>query len=235
MRLALMPDMRGDSLLKDYPELAGEETLPQSERAYRELEQLIITMELEPNAMISEAMLSKRLGIGRTPVREALQRLASEHLVEIMPRRGIRVSPIDLKKQMRLLEVRRPLERTVAELAARRATDATRETLHEISAGFRNDASKDYQVFLIIDRKFNELVSEAADNPYAVDMLQTLHGLSRRFWHYYHRHEEDLPHVAALHAEIASAVAGGDAKAVAAAVAAHMDYIHDFTVALLQD
>jgi DNA-binding GntR family transcriptional regulator len=230
-----MPDMRGDDLLNDYPELADDDDLPQSERAYRVLEQLIITMELEPNAMISEAMLSKRLGIGRTPVREALQRLASEHLVEIMPRRGIRVSPIDLKKQMRLLEVRRPLELTVAKLAARRAGDKARATLRDIGGSFRNEASKDYQVFLVIDRQFNEMITEAADNPYAIDMLQTLHGLSRRFWHYYHRHDEDLPRVCELHADIATAVADGDEKTVETTVNAHMDYIHDFTLSLLQD
>ena len=234
--MALKPDMPGDNLLNDDThELADNDTLPQSERAYRELEQLIITMELEPNAMISEAMLSKRLGIGRTPVREALQRLASEHLVEIMPRRGIRVSPIDLKKQMRLLEIRRPLERTVAQLAARRASEASKATLREVSASFLTDAKKDYQIFLVVDRKFNDLVTEAADNPYAVDMLQTLHGLSRRFWHYYHRHEEDLPRVCELHADIATAIAEGDEKAVEKTVAAHMDYIHDFTISLLQD
>ena len=92
--------------------------------AYEMIEEMIVKLELLPGAAISEAELSARLQIGRTPVREALQRLAREHLVSILPQRGVLVSEIDVKRQLRLLETRREVERLVARSAARRASDA---------------------------------------------------------------------------------------------------------------
>jgi len=82
------------------PELE-EESL--TDRAYRALEEEIVTLRLPPGTVVSEAMLSKRLGIGRTPIREALHRLARERLVQILPRRGIVVSEINVLAQLRLL------------------------------------------------------------------------------------------------------------------------------------
>jgi DNA-binding transcriptional regulator YhcF (GntR family) len=98
--------------------------LPQTlaDQAHRELEEEITTLRIPPRAILSEAQLSERFGIGRTPVREALQRLAREGLVVIMPRRGLVVSEIDVAAQLRLLEVRRELERLMVRGAARRAS-----------------------------------------------------------------------------------------------------------------
>ena len=93
-----------------------------ADQAYRELEEEITTLRIPPGAILSEAQLSERFGIGRTPVREALQRLAREGLVVIMPRRGVVVSEIDVAAQLRLLEVRRELERLMVRGAAQRAS-----------------------------------------------------------------------------------------------------------------
>src|SRR5687768_7531872 len=114
-----------------------------TDRAYLDLEELIVTLQLEPGAVLSEQMLSERLGIGRTPIREALQRLARERLVTILPRRGIMVSPIDIKSQLRLLEVRREVERLVARGAARRASDAERARFTELARQFERAARTD--------------------------------------------------------------------------------------------
>jgi DNA-binding GntR family transcriptional regulator len=86
---------------------AREPGLSLTDRAYRDLEEMIVTLQLLPGSAVSETALSQRLGIGRTPIREALQRLARERLVTILPRRGIIVSEINVKSQLRLLEVRR--------------------------------------------------------------------------------------------------------------------------------
>ena len=112
-----------DSLPND-DELLHAETL--TEKAYRALEEEIVTLRIPPGTVVSEAILSRRLGVGRTPVREALQRLAREWLVVIMPRRGIVVSEIDPVRQLRLLEARREIERLLARSAARRATQVQR-------------------------------------------------------------------------------------------------------------
>ena len=89
-----------------------------TDRAYRELEEMIVTLQLEPNAVLSETALSQDLGIGRTPIREALQRLAREGLVMILPRKGILVSEINPRKQLLLLAVRREIERLLARASA---------------------------------------------------------------------------------------------------------------------
>ena len=113
--------------------LSPELTRSLTERAYSDLEELIVTLQLAPGSAVSEAELSQRLGIGRTPIREALQRLAREHMVTILPRRGIIVAEINVKSQLRLLEVRREVERLVARSAARRATGAERARFNEIA------------------------------------------------------------------------------------------------------
>ena len=78
--------------------------------AYEQLEELIVTAELEPGAILSEATLVEQLAIGRTPIREALQKLEREGLIKIMPRKGIAVTDLDPAKQLLMLELRRDLE-----------------------------------------------------------------------------------------------------------------------------
>src|SRR5437867_3340131 len=111
-----------------------------TDRAYADLEEMIVTLKLAPGAAVSEAELSKQLGIGRTPIREALQRLAREWLVVILPRRGIIVSEINVKSQLRLLEVRREVERLITRSAARRASPAERERFRELARLFEKSA-----------------------------------------------------------------------------------------------
>ena len=106
-----------------------------TEKAYRALEEDIVTLRIPPGTVVSEAILSRRLGVGRTPVREALQRLAREWLVVIMPRRGIVVSAIDPVRQLRVLEARREIERFLSRSAAKRATKFQRTQFREIAAG----------------------------------------------------------------------------------------------------
>src|SRR5258708_9067329 len=84
-----------------------------TELAYAHLEELIVTLKLAPGRVVSEGELSVLTGIGRTPIREALQRLARERLVSILPRRGIIVTEINVGSQLKLLEVRRELERLI--------------------------------------------------------------------------------------------------------------------------
>src|SRR6202451_3464693 len=113
-----------------------------TDRAYRELEEMIVTLQLSPGTVLSEQALALRLRIGRTPIREALQRLARDGLVGVMPRRGIMVSEINLRLQLRLLEVRRELERLMASLAAERATPEERAEFAELAEAMIGGAAK---------------------------------------------------------------------------------------------
>jgi DNA-binding GntR family transcriptional regulator len=201
-----------------------------TDRAYRLVEELIVTLALPPETILSEQSLAARLGIGRTPIREALQRLARDGLVVILPRRGILVSQINLKTQMRLLEVRRELERLMARGAAERATPEETASFATIAREMRRASDEsDDMTFMRLDRQFNELVSQAARNEFASRAMGLMHGLSRRFWYQHYRESGDLPLSARLHAEVAEAIADRDAESAAKASDHLIDYIESFT------
>jgi DNA-binding GntR family transcriptional regulator len=201
-----------------------------TDKAYTYLEELIVTLKLPPGSAVSEAMLSKRLGIGRTPIREALQRLARERLVTILPRRGVIVSDINVKSQLRLLEVRREVERLVARSAARRGVPAERERFAELADQFEKSARQnDDTTFMRVDRAFNELCVAAARNEFAAGAMSLMQSLSRRFWYLHYKQAADMPETAKLHADIARAIAKGDEPGAAAAADRLLDMIESFT------
>src|SRR5262245_26407437 len=116
---------RGDKA----PAARRENDVALSEQAYTQLEEMITTLQLAPGQALSEPYLSGALGIGRTPVREALQRLARERLVIIHPRRGIAIADVNVRNQLKLLELRRELERLIARGAARRGSAEERKEM----------------------------------------------------------------------------------------------------------
>lgn len=203
-------------------------------RAYKELEEQIVTLQIEPGSVLSETMLAKRLGIGRTPIREALQKLAREGLVVILPRRGILVSEINVKRQLMVLEVRRELERLMARTAAVRMTEDEREQFIAIAEGMERAAEdNDDLAFMRFDRRMNRVLSKASRNSFASNAMTLLQGLSRRFWYLHYKEVADLPLCARLHAQMARAIGSGDTKAAAQATDKLLDYIEEFTRATL--
>ncbi len=201
-----------------------------TQRAYRRLEEMIVTLELQPGEVLSESALADRLEIGRTPVREALQRLAREGLVSILSRRGVLVSELDVRRQMRLLEVRRELERLMARLAARRASDAERQAFGIIEKGMQKAASDEDEIeFMRLDRQLNLLLCRASRNDFISNAMGLTHGQSRRFWFQHHREVGDLALCARLHANLAAAVKAGSEEKAAAASDALLDYVEAFT------
>lgn len=202
--------------------------------AYTHLEEMIVTLRLTPGKAVSEAALSKHLGIGRTPIREALRRLARENLVVILPRRGIIVSEINVEKQLRLLQVRRELESLIARTAARRATAAERQRFLEVAKTFETCArASDETTFMRVDREFNLLSIAAARNEFAEGAMSLMHALSRRFWYFHYKQVADMPLAARLHANVARAIAKGNETAAATESDSLMDYIEGFTRATL--
>lgn len=201
-----------------------------TERAYRALEEAIVTLALPPGEVVSEAQLAARLEIGRTPIREALQRLAREGLVRILPRRGVVVAAVEVGEQLRLLEVRREIERLVARTAARRASAPQRERFLELAAAMDQAvADNDETAFLRLDQALNQAVLAAARNEFATAAMALMHGLSRRFWFIHWRRSAELAPSAEVHAALARAIAAGEAEAAAAASDRLMDYIEAFT------
>lgn len=201
-----------------------------TERAYTDLEELIVTLQLPPGLAVSESELSQRLGIGRTPIREALQRLARERLVSILPRRGVIVSDINVNSQLRLLELRREVERLLARSAARRATPEERRRFEELAVEFERSARRNDDItFMRVDRAFNDLCLTAARNEFTVSAMGLTQALSRRFWYHHYQQTPDMPETAKLHADIARAIGRGDQDGAATATDRLIDKIDAFT------
>lgn len=207
-----------------------------NEEAYRQLEELIVTLALEPGCVVSEAVLSARLGIGTTPIREALQRLAREYLVQILPRRGVVVTSIDVRLQLQVLETRRELDRLIARCAARRATARELQLIGGLGEQIERTARNgDLHGFLRLDGELNHHAAHAARNEVAANAVATLHAVSRRFW-FYHQADSGLSaETVARHVEVASAIASGDESRAAAASDALIEHLFEFARATLPE
>lgn len=204
-----------------------------TDEAYDRIERMIVTLELAPGTVFSESVMSTRLGIGRTPVREALQRLAAGRLVSIVPRQGIMVTDIAVLEYLALLETRAALDGVLVMRAARRATPDQRSRLQDLAARIQSAAaSEDVDGFMRLDREADAILDEAADNPFASEALRPLHAHCRRFWYRY-QHAGDLRQSAVLHARLLLAVAAGDAETAAASSDALIGYLVTFTRAAM--
>lgn len=202
-----------------------------SDQAYARLFDMIVALELPPGGALSEQELSRRLDIGRTPIREALRHLIREGLVVSYPNRGLVISEISQQSQLRLLEVRRELDRLMMRLAAERASAVERQQFADIAAAMRASMAgePDYAEFMRQDERFNRLVVQASRNEFAAKAAGLMMGMWARFWNRYYREVGDVPLVAKLHAEIADAIVARDAAEAAKASDRLIDYIADFT------
>jgi len=191
-----------------------------SETAYDKIRTLIVRLDLAPGDVLREDDLRARLGIGRTPIREALQRLAREHFVTVIPRRGMFVAGIDVSELSMLFETRTVLEPYAARLAAARgSTEHWAEMARELKA---TTQAKGNEELMAIDRRCHEIMWQAAGNRFLLDTLDTLYAQSDRLWHLYLSEVADMRHAVSEHAEILDALASADGDRVADLVEAHV-------------
>jgi DNA-binding GntR family transcriptional regulator len=163
------------------PRAPDEQSL--SDRAYYAIRELIVTLELAPGSVVSERELMEQLGVGRTPVREALRDLAREQLVEVFPRRGIFVSGVDVGDIAGLSEVRLVLECQAARLAAERSNDTDRsetERLLEELAGATGDLGE--RQLIDLDQRIHRHVYRCTHNPFLEATLEEYYVLTLRIW-----------------------------------------------------
>lgn len=207
----------------------AEEDSSLAKRAYEQLERMIVMLDLPPGLTLSEVSLSRRLGIGRTPIREAIKRLEREELIVVLPRRGIMVSEINFEQYLKLLEVRGHLELLVARTAAKRATQRQRQEMRELADRIESAAAAgDGRWFMTGTWEFHGLPVAATHNESLASAIQLFHGRSRRFWFAYYERYADLPEAARVHAERLRAIAAGDPDAAEAATRVVMDYLEAF-------
>jgi DNA-binding GntR family transcriptional regulator len=191
-----------------------------SSRAYAEIRRKIIRLELAPGAVVREERLQDELGIGRTPIREALQRLARDQFVTVMPRRGMFVASIDVSELSLLFETRAVMEPYAARLACTRGSARDWDEMERVIAGAA-DAPGD-AALLDVDRRCHEIIWDAAGNRFLTDTLDVLYAQSDRVWHMYLSDVADTRHAVDEHADILDVLRSGDPDASAAAVEAHV-------------
>ncbi|WP_197918689.1 GntR family transcriptional regulator [Thiosulfatihalobacter marinus] len=201
--------MSPDKGRKDAKKISTDRSL--TDIAYDAIQRMIVTGALGPHQLISESELGRELDCGRTPIREALQRLKFEGFVEVLPRRGILVTAADVNGQLELLEMRRPLERLVVKLAAKRAKPDQRQAMRHLADELEQAIQKnDIDRYLDINKLIHQIQAEATGNRFLKSQITIVHNQSRRFWYSSISDTESFSIAAKHHAETLRAIADGD-------------------------
>ena len=157
--------------------------------AYERIEDLIVHCRLAPGSDVKMQDLQRLVEIGRTPVHQAVRRLAAETLIRIRPRDGLQISPIDLRRDRRLLQLRRDMDRFVAKLASEKLDSNQRNRLIRLGLAMRNRHDEmDVHEFNTYDRQLDTILLDAADEPFLDRTLRPLHTIFRRIGHVYLTH-----------------------------------------------
>ena len=195
-----------------------------SDRAYAELRERIVTLRLAPGTVLREDELMSELDIGRTPLREAVKRLALENLVAVQPRSGTYVTSVDAADIVHIAEVRAELEAHAAELAARRLDDELRgrfeALLDHISTA---EQSGDQDALIVLDESIHRLVWEASRNPYLAATLDRYFVLSLRVWYVVLDRVPALGAAVLDHASLIEAILAGDGENARALMHEHVE------------
>jgi DNA-binding GntR family transcriptional regulator len=193
-----------------------------ADRAYVELRDQIVSLAIPPGAPINEESLGRQLGLGRTPLREAIKRLALENLVAVYPRRGTFVTEINITDLAHISDVRVQLEGHAAYRAAQRLTPLQRDELDALVDEIGRRPSGDADALMALDARIHRFVYRCAANPYLRDTLERYLNLSLRIWYLVLGR---LPHLFERvheHIELLQAVRGGDADGARAIAADHV-------------
>lgn len=195
-----------------------------ADHAYEAIKHKIIVLDFQPGEYLNEAQVSNALGIGRTPVHQALTRLMLEGMVEVIPRKGVIVRSVSLNEILEIIEVRLINEPHAARLAATFAGESEIEELGRIldeaeAAAPRIDVERQMQ----LDKDFHCAMSAAAKNTVLADLLMRLHERSLRFWFISLRNPEHHAEVIREHRRILDAIRARDPEAAAAAIKDHIE------------
>jgi DNA-binding GntR family transcriptional regulator len=194
-----------------------------ADRAYVELRDRIVTLRIPPGAPIDEDLLGQELEMGRTPVREAIKRLALENLVTVFPRRGTFASEINITDLADVSDVRSQLEGHAAYRAAERITDAQRAELEELLEELgRSRGSDDLERLMALDARVHRFIYSCTGNSYLEETLTRYFNLSLRIWHLV---LDRVPHLFARvheHDGVLRAIAAGDAAGAREILSEHI-------------
>ncbi|WP_316979392.1 GntR family transcriptional regulator [Shumkonia mesophila] len=189
-------------------------------KAYKALEEKIVMLELAPGEIYTEKDLAIIVGLGRTPVRDALLRLEHDQLLSVIPRQGIMILPLDFERDLLALDLRAVVERIVVERATRLATLIERKRLARMADEMEKAAEdKDVLAFTRLDDAFHDFIANCAQQPFAAKTLEPLHSLSRRAGTILFRQdfEREIVEASHTHYVLMRAIADGDLERADAA------------------
>ncbi|MDO1583778.1 GntR family transcriptional regulator [Rhizobium oryzicola] len=211
--------------------LTSPATIPDSlsRQAYHVLENLIVTLKLAPGALVTEKQLIEAAGHGRTPVREAIQKLEWQGLIVVRPRIGLQITDIVASDYAEIMEVRKRLEPLAASLVAEHASAAQRQKMIECAKDMSGAAAtSDIEAFLTADKRFDDLMEEACPNRFVTGALGALQTHSRRLW-FSTASAEGMDRSVSLHVGIIRSIQNKDAAGAAAATEKLLHYLSELT------
>jgi len=193
-----------------------------ADRAYAALRDRIVALRIAPGAPINEDALGRELDMGRTPVREAIKRLALENLVTVFPRRGTFASEINITDLAHISDVRQQLEGHAAYRAAQRLTAARRDELEALLVRIDESAGGPREEQMRLDAEIHRFVHRSTANPYLEETLARYFNLSLRIWYLV---LDRLPHLGERvreHRALLEAIRDGEADRARAIAADHV-------------
>lgn len=201
--------------------------LTEADKAYLKIKDRIVTLDLLPGSVLRESQLMQELGLGRTPIREALMQLEAEKLVVVVPRRGMFVADISLTDLQQLYEIRAELEPLCAGLAAGRITPDQLELLRAWAGSYQLADKSDKRTLMQLDRQFHHMLAEATANKFLLNEFEIFYNLSMRIWYLSldRIRPEDID--LADHLDILAAVEKHDCELAARTMRQHIHSFHN--------
>ncbi|MBR4982505.1 MAG: GntR family transcriptional regulator [Lachnospiraceae bacterium] len=201
-----------------------DEYLPLRDVVFKTLRQGILTGELKPGERLMEIHLANKLGVSRTPIREAIRKLELEGLVTMIPRRGAEVAQITEKSMKDVLEVRKVLDNLSVELACDRITEEEKEKLQNACRDFEDAVrTGDFSMIAKTDVAFHDIIVAATRN---IRLSQMVNNLAEQMYRYRFEYIKDSSQHSRLvqeHEEICQGIIQGDKAKALAAIEAHID------------
>ncbi|MFE6685179.1 GntR family transcriptional regulator [Streptomyces sp. NPDC057743] len=204
---------------------SDDEELSLAERAYRAIRDLLVMLEIRPGAPIHEEQLAQSLGVGRTPVREALKRLQYERLITTYPRRGTFATDVNITDLAHISEVRQELEPLAAAQAARRATATDRTHLTALRQELTTAATRplDAVALMHLDLQVHRAIYATTHNPYLEDTLVRHDNLATRIWCLFIDRLSDMAGHVEEHGPLIEAIVAGNPEQAAGLARDHVE------------
>ncbi|MDH6605967.1 DNA-binding GntR family transcriptional regulator [Streptomyces sp. SAI-208] len=201
------------------------EELSLAERAYRAIRDRLVMLEIRPGAPINEERLGQSLGVGRTPVREALKRLQYERLITTYPRRGTFATEVNITDLAHISEVRQELEPLAAAQAARRATATDRAHLTDLlgELGSAGTSGREAADLMRLDLRVHRAIYTATHNPYLEDTLVRHDNLATRIWCLFVDRLDDMAGHVEEHGPLIAAIVAGEVDRAARLARSHVE------------